>query len=77
MADQEVDSVIRCYQAADEAAVIEVWNQCDLVVPWNDPKTDIAKKVQAQPEFFLVAVFDGRVIATVMAGSRISSTFHS
>ena len=63
-----IDLVIRVYCEADEAAVIELWRECGLVVPWNDPKDDIAQKVRTQPELFLVGLLDGRVVASVMAG---------
>lgn len=60
--------IIRPYQEADEAQVVALWEQCGLVVPWNDPVEDIRRKVQVQPELFLVGVRDNRVVATVMAG---------
>ncbi|HEY0602257.1 MAG TPA: GNAT family acetyltransferase [Herpetosiphonaceae bacterium] len=59
---------IRPYQAADEAQVIALWHQCNLVVPWNDPQRDIALKIEVQPHMFLVGVLDTTVIATIMAG---------
>src|SRR5262245_30660532 len=60
--------VIRAFEPADEAQVIDLWHRCKLVVPWNDPARDIALKLQVQPELFLVGVGGGRVVATVMAG---------
>jgi len=60
--------VIRPYRQGDEAAIVRLWQDCKLVVPWNDPAADIARKVQVQPELFLVGELDGRVVATVMAG---------
>lgn len=60
--------VIRPYQEADEEQVIALWRECDLVVPWNDPAQDIARKLQVQRELFLVGVIEGRIVATVMAG---------
>jgi transcriptional regulator len=59
---------IRPYEAADEAAVVELWRACGLTVPWNDPYRDIATKRRAQPELFLVAILGGEVIGTVMVG---------
>jgi ribosomal protein S18 acetylase RimI-like enzyme len=64
----ELDLVIRPYQPADEAAVIDLWQRCALVVPWNDPQRDIALKLQAQPYLFLVGTLAERVVATVMVG---------
>jgi len=59
---------IRPFAPADEEAVIDLWNRCDLVRPWNDPRNDIARKLGVRPDLFLVGVLDGRVVACVMAG---------
>jgi ribosomal protein S18 acetylase RimI-like enzyme len=59
---------IRPFQPDDETAVIELWRQCELVRPQNDPHKDILRKMRAQPQWFLVAVVDGVVVGTVMAG---------
>lgn len=59
---------IRSFQPADEAAVIALWHQCDLVRPWNDPHKDIQRKLKVSPDLFLVGELDGRVVACVMAG---------
>ena len=58
---------IRPYRAADEAAVIALWRECDLL-RWSDPKKDIARKMKVNPEWFLVGESDGQVIATCMVG---------
>jgi len=39
-----------------------------LVVPQNDPKRDIHRKLKVNPQWFLVGKIAGRVIATCMAG---------
>jgi ribosomal protein S18 acetylase RimI-like enzyme len=59
---------IRPYTADDEDVVVQLWTDCDLVVPWNNPRRDIARKLQAQPELFLVGVLGDELVATVMAG---------
>ena len=59
---------IRSFQNSDEVAVIELWQKCNLVRPVNDPKKDIRRKLAVYPELFLVGLFEGKVIATVMAG---------
>ena len=59
---------IRAYRGADEAAVVALWQDCDLVRPWNDPRKDIARKLTVQPELFLVGELEGKIVATVMAG---------
>jgi ribosomal protein S18 acetylase RimI-like enzyme len=59
---------IRPFQSTDESAVVVLWRQCDLVRPWNDPHEDIRRKLAVRPEWFLVGVFDGQIVASVMAG---------
>jgi ribosomal protein S18 acetylase RimI-like enzyme len=59
---------IRPYAPADRDQVIQLWRDCSLVVPANDPDRDIARKLAFQPELFLVGIVDGRVTASVMAG---------
>ena len=53
---------------ADEPQVVDLWEGCRLVRPWNDPRKDIARKLAVQRELFLVGVAGDRVVATVMAG---------
>lgn len=59
---------IRPFEPRDESAVVELWSDCGLVVPWNDPRKDIERKLAVKPELFLLAHSDDRIIATVMAG---------
>ncbi len=59
---------IRPFQISDEELVVQLWIDCGLVVPWNDPHRDIQRKLQVQPEMFLVACVDDQIIGTVMAG---------
>jgi ribosomal protein S18 acetylase RimI-like enzyme len=59
---------IRRFRREDEPSVIALWQRCDLVRPWNDPCRDICRKLKINPEWFLVGLVDGQVVATVMAG---------
>jgi ribosomal protein S18 acetylase RimI-like enzyme len=59
---------IRPFDLSDEENVIKLWTDCGLVVPWNNPHSDIQRKIKVQAEGFLVAVADGQIISTVMAG---------
>jgi ribosomal protein S18 acetylase RimI-like enzyme len=59
---------IRPFQPSDDTAVVQLWKDCNLVVPWNDPLRDIRRKLRVQPELFLVGVESGELIASVMAG---------
>ncbi len=36
--------------------------------PWNESNADIQRKLAVQPELFLVAADDGRIVGTAMAG---------
>ena len=59
---------IRPFNPDDEKSVVALWQRCDLVRPWNDPHRDIQRKLRVRPEWFLVGVLDGQIVATVMAG---------
>ena len=59
---------IRPYESSDEDSVVQLWSDCGLVVPWNDPRRDIRRKLKVQADMFLVARLDDQVVATVMAG---------
>lgn len=59
---------IRVFSIQDEAAVIGLWQRCELTRPWNNPHLDIARKLTTQPELFLVGELDGTLIASAMAG---------
>ncbi|MGD2251002.1 MAG: GNAT family acetyltransferase [Candidatus Methanofastidiosia archaeon] len=60
--------IIRQYSSEDEIDVITLWHACGLVVPHNTPKTDIEKKIEFQPQWFLVGIINKKVVATCMAG---------
>jgi len=60
--------LIRPFQTEDEDALVALWKMCELTVPWNNPHKDIARKLQVQPELFLVGILDNSLIATVMGG---------
>jgi ribosomal protein S18 acetylase RimI-like enzyme len=59
---------IQPYKPEYESAVIELWQKCNLTLPQNDPKKDIARKLKVNPELFLIGLIDGKVIATAMGG---------
>jgi ribosomal protein S18 acetylase RimI-like enzyme len=59
---------IRPFRLNETEAVVALWDACDLIRPWNDPRTDIERKLRVDPELFLVAVEDELVVGTVMAG---------
>jgi ribosomal protein S18 acetylase RimI-like enzyme len=59
---------IRQYEPRDEESVVRLWTDCGLVVPWNNPRRDIQRKLKVQADMFLVACLDNQVVATVMVG---------
>ncbi len=59
---------IRTYKAEDQSAIIALWHECGLVAPQNDPAKDIERKLQVDPDLFLVGVVNNTLVATVMGG---------
>ena len=59
---------IRIFNENDRKSVIELWEACDLTRPWNNPDKDIDRKIQFQPELFLVGTSDHNIVASAMAG---------
>ena len=59
---------IRQYRGDDEAAVIALWQGCGLIVPWNDPRADIRRKLDDSAELFFVGQQGARLVASCMAG---------
>lgn len=59
---------IRPFKEPDRQSIIQLWQDCNLTRPWNDPDQDISRKMAFQPELFLVAEDAGQVIASAMAG---------
>lgn len=62
------DFIIRQFHTDNTKDVIELWSQCGLVAPQNNPERDIERKLKVNPEWFLVGELKGKIIATCMAG---------
>lgn len=60
--------VVRAFAPRDADGVVALWRACGLTRPQNDPHKDIARKLKVNPDWFLVAVRDGEIVGTVMAG---------
>jgi ribosomal protein S18 acetylase RimI-like enzyme len=45
-----------------------LWVECGLVVPQNNPKRDIERKLKINPELFLVGILENKLVASCMAG---------
>jgi ribosomal protein S18 acetylase RimI-like enzyme len=60
---------IRTFELGDEDAVTSLWREVFAYeAPRNEPGFVIRSKLQTQPELFFVAIDDGAVVGTVMAG---------
>jgi ribosomal protein S18 acetylase RimI-like enzyme len=59
---------VRAFEPTDQDAVVALWEACELVRPWNDPRKDIERKLQVEPKMFLVAIAGGVLAGSVMAG---------
>jgi ribosomal protein S18 acetylase RimI-like enzyme len=59
---------IRAFEERDTDAVVQLWEDCELTRPWNDPRRDIERKSTTQPDLFLVGDEFGAVVATAMVG---------
>ena len=59
---------IRAYQKSDEERIINLWFECGLVAPWNNPRRDIERKMSQDPSLFLVGEIGGSVVCSCMAG---------
>ena len=62
------DVAIRECEPADTGGVIDLWRECGLLRPWNDPEKDIARKIADSPWGLLVAEADGRLVGALMVG---------
>ncbi len=60
--------ITRPFDKSDQQAVIDLWIDCGLVVPWNDPVKDIERKLKVDPDLFMVGELDGEIVASVMGG---------
>lgn len=59
---------IRPFVTLDTEPVIDLWTDCGLVVPQNDPRKDIQRKLLVAPELFLVGALGETIVASVMGG---------
>jgi ribosomal protein S18 acetylase RimI-like enzyme len=59
---------IRAYQASDLETLVALWSTVGLVRPWNDPVSDIERKVVSDPTNLLVLEHGTSLIGSVMVG---------
>jgi ribosomal protein S18 acetylase RimI-like enzyme len=63
-----LEMIIRPYENDDEDTVVALWEACGLTRAWNNPRLDIARKLDFQRDWFLVGELDRKIIATAMFG---------
>jgi ribosomal protein S18 acetylase RimI-like enzyme len=60
--------LLRPYSGDDERKVIDLWARCGLLRSWNDPAKDIWRKRQVNPEWFIMAELNQKLVGTIMIG---------
>lgn len=68
MAAEPAGLAIRPFADGDREAVVALWDACGLLVPWNDPRADIALALSKPNAAILVGTEDARLVASVMVG---------
>ena len=59
---------IRAFRPDDTTDVIDLWRECGLIVPWNNPQTDIDRKYADSAQMFFVGELENELVASCMAG---------
>ena len=59
---------IRIFRPDDAIEVIDLWRECGLIVPWNNPQTDIERKYTDSADLFFVGELENELVASCMAG---------
>lgn len=62
------EPVIRPFNERDRQKTINLWQNCNLTVPWNNPDRDIDLKLQVDPDLFLVMEDQTQIIGSGMGG---------
>jgi ribosomal protein S18 acetylase RimI-like enzyme len=61
---QDLHIDIRDYLKKDRKYVLQLWKECNLTHPWEEPSMDIKRRLNVSPDLFLVDVIDDKIIAT-------------
>lgn len=60
---------IRPYQNNDENQVVLLWKRVfPITLPHHDPRLSISRKLKVDPDLFLVAIDNDKIIGTAMGG---------
>ena len=56
------------YKEKHAGEVIALWFECELIIPSNNPRRDIERKLKVDRDLFLVGIKSEKLIASVMGG---------
>jgi ribosomal protein S18 acetylase RimI-like enzyme len=62
------EPLVRTYSVEDEQALVDLWDRCGLLRPWNNPVKDIGRKLRVNSDWLLLAVIRDKVVGSVMIG---------
>jgi ribosomal protein S18 acetylase RimI-like enzyme len=54
--------------SSDVGAVVDLWEACGLIRPWNDPVADAERAIKGPSSTIIGAFADGNLIGTAMTG---------
>ena len=60
--------IITEFTRSDSEELVELWQECGLVAPHNNPHKDIQRKLKHGRDLFLVGRINNELVATVMGG---------
>jgi hypothetical protein len=50
------EPLVRTYSVEDQQALVDLWDRCGLLRPWNNPVKDISRKLRVNSDWLLLAV---------------------
>ena len=59
---------IRTAKLQDTPAIVALWKETNLLVPWNNPEEDIKRAFSTPTSTILVAEIENKLIGTILAG---------
>ena len=59
---------IRDIDVTDRSAAVELWKECGLTVPWNDPIADYDRALENPSSKILGGFIDEELVSTLMVG---------
>lgn len=63
--------IIRQFTNADLDDVVILWESCGLTRPWNNPETDIFRKVSQQDDLFWLLLKMSNSLARLWAATTV------